>query len=488
MYTTRVQLANYGPIEKLEINLTFEGESPKPVLLVGGNGSGKSILLSHVVNGLIEAKGGAYPETPEVEFGKVYKVRSNSYIKSDNEYSFGRVDFEGGYFVSELTLLRNKREFSEPPRGVSGTAIEDLWTKMSQTQNSYYDSSIHSDSGAVTVIKDKFEKNCVLYFPSNRFEEPAWLNEQNLKAQAQFVERKGFAGHTDRQVIAFSPLRENQNWLFDVIYDRVTIETQTVRFPVQAHDAVGHVALPIQIGPTGRATSMYEIATQIVRRVMTKERTAGFRIGQRRNRVLSLANDHGEVVPNIFQLSSGETALLNLFLSILRDFDSCDSPVTGAADIRGIVVVDEIDLHLHAVHQREVLPDLLRMFPKVQFIMTTHSPLFVLGMQAAFGDDGFALYRLPHGERISPEEFSEFGDAYRAFTATTQFSGDIRAAIEGARRPIVFVEGASDQKYLQNALKLLGKESTVPRFELRDGGGSGNLVKIWKNSALVSYG
>ena len=46
-------------------------------MLVDENGSGKSILLSHIVNGLISAKGIAYPETPEVELGKVYKLRSN---------------------------------------------------------------------------------------------------------------------------------------------------------------------------------------------------------------------------------------------------------------------------------------------------------------------------------------------------------------------------------------------------------------------------
>ena len=55
MYTRRVQLANYGPIEKLDIELPFEGENPKPVVLVGENGSGKSILLSPIVNGLFVA-------------------------------------------------------------------------------------------------------------------------------------------------------------------------------------------------------------------------------------------------------------------------------------------------------------------------------------------------------------------------------------------------------------------------------------------------
>ena len=124
------------------------------------------------------------------------------------------------------------------------------------------------------------------------------------------------------------------------------------------------------------------------------------------------------------------------------------------------------------------------MFPNVQFLVTTHSPLFVLGMQGAFGEDGFALFRLPQGRQISPEEFSEFGNAYQAFTTTSKFSEDIRKAIEEAQKPIVFVEGTTDHKYLQRASELLGKETVLERIEIRDGGGAGKLSKIWKDSIL----
>ena len=45
------------------------------------------------------------------------------------------------------------------------------------------------------------------------------------------------------------------------------------------------------------------------------------------------------------------------------------------ADIVGIVLIDEIDLHLHANLQRSLVPRLRAVLPKVQFIVTTHSPL-----------------------------------------------------------------------------------------------------------------
>ncbi len=51
-------------------------------------------------------------------------------------------------------------------------------------------------------------------------------------------------------------------------------------------------------------------------------------------------------------------------------------------DLRGIVLLDEVDLHLHPHWQRRIVPLLRYLFPRVQFIVTTHSPLVVAGIEA----------------------------------------------------------------------------------------------------------
>lgn len=48
--------------------------------------------------------------------------------------------------------------------------------------------------------------------------------------------------------------------------------------------------------------------------------------------------------------------------------------VTNAEEIFAIVLIDEIDLHLHPKWQRTIMPALAKTFPNVQFIVTTHSP------------------------------------------------------------------------------------------------------------------
>jgi predicted ATP-binding protein involved in virulence len=50
---------------------------------------------------------------------------------------------------------------------------------------------------------------------------------------------------------------------------------------------------------------------------------------------------------------------------------------TSPYDLQGIVLIDEIETHLHIDLQKKILPFLTSFFPKIQFIVTTHSP-FVL--------------------------------------------------------------------------------------------------------------
>lgn len=50
--------------------------------------------------------------------------------------------------------------------------------------------------------------------------------------------------------------------------------------------------------------------------------------------------------------------------------------------LEGIVLLDEIDLHLHPTWQRRMVPLMRQVFPKLQFIVTTHSPLVLTGFEA----------------------------------------------------------------------------------------------------------
>ena len=61
----------------------------------------------------------------------------------------------------------------------------------------------------------------------------------------------------------------------------------------------------------------------------------------------------------------------------------------------GVVLIDEIDLHLHPKWQRRVVNDLLKAFPKIQFVATTHSPFII---QSLVPKDGIQLLNLDNAE------------------------------------------------------------------------------------------
>ena len=56
-----------------------------------------------------------------------------------------------------------------------------------------------------------------------------------------------------------------------------------------------------------------------------------------------------------------------------------DGPI-DLSEMEGLVLVDEIDLHLHPKWQLGLIPTLKRVFPKLQFIVTTHSPMVLPGL------------------------------------------------------------------------------------------------------------
>lgn len=75
------------------------------------------------------------------------------------------------------------------------------------------------------------------------------------------------------------------------------------------------------------------------------------------------------------QLSDGERGTLAMVLDLTRRLAQVNPHLADpAAEAEAIVLIDEIDLHLHPRWQREVVHSLTSAFPKCQFIATTHSP------------------------------------------------------------------------------------------------------------------
>lgn len=74
------------------------------------------------------------------------------------------------------------------------------------------------------------------------------------------------------------------------------------------------------------------------------------------------------------QLSDGEKCLIAMIADIGRRLAIANPGLENPLEGHGVVLIDEIELHLHPAWQRTVIPDLEKAFPNIQFIVTTHSP------------------------------------------------------------------------------------------------------------------
>ena len=106
---------------------------------------------------------------------------------------------------------------------------------------------------------------------------------------------------------------------------------------------------------------------------------------------------------SVDQLSDGEKCMIALVGDLARRLVVAnpmqEDPLLG----NGIVLVDEIELHLHPEWQKSVLPRLLQTFPNVQFVVTTHSPLVLAQLNSLLYrmQDEIAVFGLRSGSVVS---------------------------------------------------------------------------------------
>lgn len=107
-------------------------------------------------------------------------------------------------------------------------------------------------------------------------------------------------------------------------------------------------------------------------------------------------------------LSDGQRSILAMGLDMAYRSAVLNPHLGGKAsqETPGVVLIDELDLHLHPNWQRTIVPNLRRAFPKVQFFVTTHSPIIIQNLDPK-KDRVFDLTKdeeFPLTERSSPED------------------------------------------------------------------------------------
>lgn len=437
MYLRNIVIKNIGPIKELSVELPFrKNGDPKPIIFVGENGSGKTILQSQIIDGLYEIGGELFNDIQIREgFGhKYYKISGGSNLRFGEKKGF-----------SLLSFIDNKAQKIEYYDKIGDVEKTDFTNFISDFSLSIDGKNIgNSQNKKVTSmgderkeeLKKEWEQGVHFYQPAYRYEEPFWKNNSYID-YTRFEDKKIFSGELSKELEIISSTKENKSFLLDLVLDRF----------VQNSNSYNIV--------------LWDNINVILRKILRKDNYR-LGIGPRGGYRVSVVedvnqNDFNQILPSIDNLSLGESILLNVFVNIIRHSGNYSKPLN---QIQGVVVIDEIDVHLHTNLQSSVLPELIKMFPKIQFIITSHSPLFLLGMKKTFGEEGIEVRNMPKGEMITTERFSEFKNAYDVLRETERFEGELKKKIIEVNKPIVYVEGPTDVQYIKKAYELYNKNCT----------------------------
>ncbi|MET4693595.1 AAA family ATPase [Endozoicomonas lisbonensis] len=191
---------------------------------------------------------------------------------------------------------------------------------------------------------------------------------------------------------------------------------------------------------------------------------------QRKPRLHMSIDKDGQTL-NVAQLSQGEKSLMALVGDIARRLammnPSLPNPLTGD----GIVLIDEVDLHLHPKWQSTLLQRLTQTFPNCQFVLTTHSPLVINSAQNllcySLGDDELheldSLYGLDANQTLA----LGLDSAYRNEQVQSKLDDLLDALQDGDLEKARKFQAALKQDLPEGHIELTKSDLLLRKLELR---------------------
>jgi energy-coupling factor transporter ATP-binding protein EcfA2 len=341
MLVTRVKLANLRAIETAEFSF-----KPGFNLIVGVNGVGKSTVLdalrvcmSRVLPAVTDSRAKTMSfSIDDIQIGFPFLDVTTVFSLAGNDFRFTRRQWRERVAADDETnLQRLRREILESPR---------LRDRARNLLRELEGSHGVSDTDAFSHPRDELRRAAegeeapplCIYFSTNR----------SLVAGLAPARGKTAGGIAAAYAEALSPrswqLRQFAEWMR--AQAALALERPEAAHHLEALRTAATKFLPSYDG-------------------VRPDADGGTR----------LLIDRSGVTLEIGQLSDGERGVLAMVLDLARRLSQANPGLEDPLQ-RGsaIVLIDELDLHLHPAWQRQVVHKLVDVFPRCQFIATTHSP------------------------------------------------------------------------------------------------------------------
>ena len=485
MYLEKIIFDNRAPFEHLEIDFKNNGVN----VITAINGKGKTTILSHIADAFYELARPAYPQEFEGKENKLYRVSSPLYNMTSSKPSivyFRFKDDEDSYDYIDVRDICTKEQYDAAIDVDNKIDYNDFQRRLKQQNFSKYWNIQNND-----IRKKMFEQNVLTYFPSYRFELPAYLNDSYSNPLKYSIDSK-FSGYLPNQIEVISDITSFSNWLLDVLLDLKNGER------IQLFKVGKNNVFPITI--PAQENIVLTNLNNILSNTLSSKKYQGsvrFGIGKRNGGMARIAimNDvdnehHYQICPSIFQLSSGELALISIFGEIIHQADN-NVNNTPLENIKGIVLIDEIEEHLHITLQKEILPKMFALFPNVQFIVSSHSPFLNMGLATELSGKHM-IFDLDHnGISCSATKNDLYEEVYNLMIdENNRFAKqceDLTVKLESLTKPLIITEGKTDIKHLLKAKEKLG-ETDLDFDVIQDNqqpAGESGLLKLLEQAAHI---
>lgn len=327
MRIDHISIDNYRRFEHFECNF-----DPQFTLLIGPNGSGKSSLLKAIYDGLgLWFSGGI--EDQDVR-------RTDTVDPGDSRW---RTAIYPGVIRTDIT---------------TAPASLRLWQQRGPTEASALPQGEFNDPRLITDFNRARQLLSTWMEPGRPDPAPVF---------ARFSASNSFTG-TGRPDQVRQPF-ENKREAWDrAKLDHVDIQRLAQWFQYNE----------LRTLQEGKAPISYRVAREAV---LSAIHATDIRYVVRDNQLMVLHD--GEGWRPFDRLSDGQKRIAAIFCELALRCAALNSQLAERCviDAPGVVLIDELDLHLHPLWQRSVIGDLCRVFPKLQFIVASHSPFL---LQAAF--------------------------------------------------------------------------------------------------------
>ena len=363
-------------------NLVLDLEPDLPIVFIGNNGVGKSSILDCIAILLSRL---LYPIQVRYEDVKWYDDKNKNYIRKLIGRFFIDEDIKNGSNETENEITIQLDDSQEVSWSVTNNdneitiELDGLQAvSWSVTNNEKKNQNFAHLKKVIQHIRNQLENSpqanipLAVYYPSNRFifETPLEIDEEYSFKQIDAYEKA-----LDKILIGFDSFFQ---W-FRALED---VENEEIR---DKHDH--------------RNRNLEAVRQSIYSLIV------GFsNLRVRRNPLRMTVRKQGQELI-VDQLSDGEKCLLAMVGDLARRLaianPSLENPLEGSA----VVLIDEIELHLHPKWQREIIPALTRTFPNCQFIITTHSPQVISQIKP---DGIYILEATPEGI-VAKRPESSFG-------------------------------------------------------------------------------